>query len=1306
MMMTLSRRWVRGAVWVVLLMVGSVLARAQEVSGSISGTVEDAMGASVSGAVVTLTNTDRAFVERTLKTDKAGYYSASSLPLGNYSVTIAVKGFKTTTITGIVLHANDALKADQKLVAGSGTESVSVVASRAVLNLENGTSQGLVNHTQVLELPLVTRNNEQLVTLQPGVVYGGSGSDQLYIGQVLPTDTTHQTLMPDQALYSINGLRPTANSWTIDGADNLDHGGAASISGPNLTTLSSPSIDSISEFVTLRGDYEAQYGRSAGGQINVVTNSGTNTLHGGVFEFLRNDQFNANNYFNKLVGVARPLMRYNDFGATVGGPVVIPHLYNGKDKTFFFFSEELRRVSQYASSTAYVPTAGERVGDFTNTTYPNYVLINGAWTPGASAVCDSANAQTGACSSSAGIPYTTSIAAAQVAAQAATPPTNVISPAAQAYINDIYNNVPLPPSATDLQAGLDPHTLINNFHNVFDDTQEIARLDHALNSKTNIFYRFQHDDLPTTEGGGLFINGGLPAVPGRMGASITWTKSPVWEHLGHVTVAARPTLLFDMGYAYSSGAVVSTPVGLVSNAGAPDVSAIYTQPNVLPFPNRLGVVPNLTFVGTNGPNLASNGLYNDHNYNHNGFASVTKVMGQHTFKFGFTYNHLQKLENATGTNNQGNFSFNPGASPTAAQLTTLGTALGATVYAPSPFDAEWANFMIGNANGGFAQASQAITANLNENKIELYGQDEWRASPRLTVNLGVRYSYFAQPTDDGKELSNFDPAIFSTYNEQTIASNGNLCTLASQTTPGYSFGTNSVTVTYTMANCPNVNGLNAYQPNENADPLDGIILGDPDFIRAENSLVGTTSFPFTEPPGATVIEDHGSPFGEEVGQAEKHDWAPRLGFAYDVFGSGRTVLRGGYGMAYDDASVHQYEEEVFNNLPYVVVNNYSVSQMSTVSSTVAPNLAPPTLYATPVIYKTPYIQQYSLDVQQAVTPTLTLDVGYFGDHGTHLQGVVDINEVPPGAFTTTSIGYTQVAGCTGFTSRACEAPLNQIRPFPGYTAINTTQNIFNSVYNSLQAKVTKKFSGKSMIDANYTWSRSLTNAQNDYSTAPQNTYNLASEYGPSPYNRNSVLTVDGVWELPWMKEQQDIVGRIVGGWELTGIYTLDSGLPLTATMAGGGTVQYGGLTSIYNGQTNGGVASDAAGLGVFAGSLATLRPNQVLSPSNGYGQVSLKTRSNWFNQTAFAAPSIASFQVGNEKPGAIIGPGFNRLDVGIFRNFKITRGVVFTLRGEGFNVLNHTNWGSVDTVATDSQFGQVTSTRDPRLLQVAGKLNF
>ena len=1259
--MTLSRRWVRGAVWVVLLMVGSVLARAQEVSGSISGTVVDATGASVSGAVVTLTNTDRAYVERSLKTDKVGYYTASSLPLGNYSVTVAMKGFKTASVSGLVLHANDALKVDEKLAVGSATETVSVVANQTALNLENGMSEGLVSGTQVRELVLNNRNYEQLLTLQPGVAYGSATNDQLYIGASLPSGTSAQVA------YSINGSRPTANNWTIDGADNVDR-------GANLTLLAYPSVDAISEFVTLRGTYEAEYGRSASGQINVVTKSGTNDFHGGAYEFFRNDFFNADNYFNKLTTITpTPALRYNDFGFSVGGPVAIPHYYNGRDKTFFFYSQEFRRVVQYASLTAYVPTADERKGIFTN----SWIGSGTSQTQAPVAVCSGPN--TGACTA-----YATSFAGT----------TGIVSATSQAYITDIFNNVPLPPSAADVAAGLDAHTLVNNVRNVFNDTQEFARVDHALNAKTNVFYRYLHDSLPTTEGAGLFIGDNMPGV------STTSTKSPGTQHLGHMTVMVHPTLLVDMGYAYSSGAVISTPIGLVASANSPDINP------ALPYPSSVGVVPSISFSG-NLPNIASNGIYNDHNVNHNGFGNITKNVGQHTLKFGLTYNHYQKLEGATSTNNQGSYTFTAAVAPNAAQI----AAAGATA-APSSFDSQWANFMIGNAGGGFSQASQATVANINQNLIELYGQDDWRASRRLTVNLGVRYSYFGQPYDVGNELSNFNPARYVPFNAETIASNGNLCTMSGQTTPSYSYTTTGVAVTYTLANCPNVNGLNPYQPNMSADPLDGLILGDPDFIKSENA-VGALNFPFAEPSGAPAIETHGSPFGLEVGQAEKHDWAPRLGFAYDVFGNGKSVVRGGFGIAYDSSSVHQYEMEVFNNPPYVSTGLYTTAVLSqnyfaSGSASASISYVPPSLYASPIIYKTPYVQQFSVDAQQAISPTMTVDLGYFGDHGTHLQGAVDVNEVRPGAFTQTSIGYNQVAGCNGFTSQACEAPLNQIRPYLGYTAINTMLNIFNSNYNSLQAKVTKKFSGKSLIDVNYTWSRGLTDAQNDSATAAQNTYNLAAEYGPSAYNRSQILTVDAVWELPWMKEQTDLMGRIVGGWELSGIYALNSGLPLTATMSASAStpINYGGLTSTYNGNLNGGVPTDAAGLGILGPSLASLRPNQVLDPGNGYGQVALKTRLHWFNQTAFVAPSASSFQVGNERRNAMVGPGFNRLDVGIFRNFKLVHGVVFTLRGEGFNVLNHTNWGSVGTSATSSTFGQITATRDPRILQVAGKINF
>ena len=868
--------------------------------------------------------------------------------------------------------------------------------------------------------------------------------------------------------------------------------------------------------------------------------------------------------------------------------------------------------------------------------------------------------------------------------------------------------------------------------NVFNNSQEFARIDETLGSKANIFYHYLHDSLPTSEGLGLFTPGatGTPGIfSGLPGVSTTQTTSPSTQHLVHIAIAARPGLLADLGFAYSSGAIHSTPVGLaassVDNANSQSIASTTT----IPYPNTLGVVPNLQFAGNNLTSIVNAGKYNESSIDTNYFGDITKVVRQHTFKFGVSYNRYENKENATGNASpypQGNFTFQP-STPTPAQL----FAVGAGTVAASPLESEFANFLIGNANGGFSQGSESMTPDIHDGQIELYGQDDWRVSQRLTVNLGVRYSYFGQPWDKNNELTNFDSAVYRAFNAETIASTGNLCTMAGQTTEVISFSATGVTTNFTLANCPNINGLNAYQPNTVADPLNGLIIGTPAFIASQNYVgIYSLNFPYAAPSGAPSILTHGSPWGVQVGHAEKHDFAPRVGFAYDLYGNGKTALRGGYGMMYDASGVSMYEQEVFNNPPYAYVSNYAAAGLSAptcpinqgtsspqticfgtvAGSASAVNLAPPTLYGTPVIYQTPYVQQYSLDIQQAITPTMTLDVGYFGDHGTHLLGRVDLNEARPGAFaiptaSAPAIGYSQSAGCTAFTSAACEAPLNQIRPYPGYNAINSVQTIFNSNYGSLQAKVTKKFSGKSLIDANYTWSRNLTNTPGE-NLAAQNTYNLAAEYGLSPYNRNDVLTIDGIWDLPWYREQKDIIGKIAGGWEVSGIYAVNSGLPMTVTMSPGGTVNYQGLTSIYNGQINGGLANDSAGLGILGGSLASLRPNQVLKPSDGYNQVNLRSRLNWFNQTAFTAPGVSSYQVGNEKRAIINGPGFNRLDIGVFRTFKFPYGTSFTLRGEGFNILNHTNWGSVDTGATSATFGQVLSARDPRILQIAGKVNF
>jgi hypothetical protein len=1217
-------------VTVLALAVGAAIG--QETTGSISGTVKDSSGATIKGATVTVTNTDRGHLERTLTTSSAGFYTATSLPLGTYTVKVVDAGFKAEDVTGLVLHANDALTVNRTLAAGDVSQTISVTADQAQLNLENGTSAGLITGDQLNELVLNGRNYEQFLQLQPGVVYGGT-TDSLYVGSTAPGGASNQVN------FSVNGGRNTSNNWTIDGADNVDR-------GANLTLLTFPSVDAIAEVKTLRGQYSAEFGRSASGQINVITKSGTNQFHGTLYEFFRNDALNANNWGNKLVApfVPRTKLRYNDFGGSIGGPVWIPHIYNGHDKTFFFFSDEARRFVQYSSGTNYVPTAAERAGDFSNAYYaPAGSSLASAQGP--VAVCTAYNATNGTCAT-----YGDQV-------------TN-ISPTAAAYLKNLYSIVPLPPSAADLAAGLDPHTLIATVPNVFNDNQIIVRVDQAVGQKLNVFYRYIHDTFPLYLGTGGFVTSYIPGV------SATIEKNPGTEHLGHATYTFSPTLLANIGYAYSTNAINQTPVGAFTSASSPDVRP------TLPFANTLGVIPTLSFTGTNAlTSLGSSGIYNDYSRNHNAFGDVTKVLGNNTIIVGMTYDHYQKMENATG-GNQGSFTF--------ATLTGVPTVAG--LNGASQTDLAYSNFLLGNANGGFSQASTAITANIQENIFEGYIQDNWKATPRLSINLGVRYGYYGQPTDGGGRLNNFDPATYNSTLAPTIDSSGAICFTAP---------------------CLNTHGLNNGLPNPAADYVG---------INYINGMI------FSNPSAAN--NNQASPYGNKIGQADNNNFAPRFGFAYDVFGDGKTALRGGYGWSFDESEVSYYETAVFNNPPAVTSYSLTTAVLDNpagkTSAALAPSVTPGRLVASPLNYNTPYVQQYSLDIQQEVTPTLMLDVGYFGTHGTHLIGLIDINEPTPNSFvgkvSPTDYSSTCVYGNTpgnpgtpgvaAFISTACDRPLNTIKPYLGYFSVDAVRSIFSSNYNGLQVKVTKKFSGKSFIDANYTWSRDLTNNQNDYSTPPQNTYNINADYGRAADDRTDVLSIDGVWEIPWMKEQHGVVGHVVGGWEISAIAIINSGLPLTVSESSGGLINY-GYTSTASGSAYGGYATDAAGIGILGNTNAGLRPNMIANPNSGNGNRTIHNHLEWFYRGAFAAPLPGSGQVGNEKRGVVEGPGFNHEDVGLFRNFKLYRNLDFQFRAEAYNVLNHTNLGAPGTTATSaSTYGVITGARDNRVLQMAGKIRF
>ena len=1204
-------------------------------TGSISGTVTDSTGAVVKGATVVLTNTDRNHVERTLTTGNAGFYTATALPLGTYTAKISDHGFKSAVVTGLVLNVADALTVNMALHAGGESETITVTADEARVNLEDATSAGLINSVQMNEMPLITRNYETLLNLQPGVAYGGA-SDQLASGPTGPSGAS------STVAFSVNGGRTTSNGWTIDGADNLDR-------GANLTLYTFPSPDAIAEFKTLRGQYSAQFGRNASGQIDVVTKSGTNAIHGSAYEYLRNDYFDANGYTNDFLGSHIPAYRYNVFGFSVGGPVLIPKVYNGRNKTFFFVSEEWQRIiNVLANTSALVPQASERAGDFTQSGQK----INGLWTTGPVTVCTA---------------YTTNPATQVNTCTATGTQVTNNSPTAAEYLKDVYSKIPVPNVAYDIAHNLDPHTILSAFKNTINNLDSVVRVDQQFGEKLTVFYRYLHDTFPENLPEGQFTTVPIP------GANTTVAVNPGTQHLGRGTYAFGPTALLSLGYAFSNGNIVSTPSGFLSSSQSADI-----KPSLV-YANTVGVIPTVTVSGMQ--NLAGSIAYIDHGTNHQAFGDFTKVLHNHTVIAGFSYNHYQKLENNT-TGTQGAFAFGND---------TAFSNVPANANAGAAEAQGFANFLIGNANGsspsaGFSQLSRDPVTDIKEALYEAFVQDNWKATPHLTLNVGVRYSYYGQPWDARLQLSNFNSATYSATGAPTIASTGLICFTSPCTQTGSNAGLS--TAANPAANYVGINYLN------------GMIYNGP----------------------SAVNNNQASPYGNKVGSAQKTNFAPRFGFALDVFGDGKTALRGGYGWSFDDAEVSYYETTVFNNPPAVAT--YSVGQTSFDSpaggATTALSSTPGRIQAVPLTYKTPYVQQYSLDVQQAITPTLVLDVGYFGDHGTHLLGAENLDQPRPGAWIgvvqPTSSGSTCIDSDTGlqsFLNSTCDRVINQIRPNLGYSAIDSLRTIFSSNYNALQVKATKRFSGKTYIDANYTWSRDLTNAQADYSGFIQDIYNPNGDYGRAAVDRNNVLSVDGVYELPWYREQKGLVGHVIGGWELSGILAVDSGLPVSVSASSANSPAYnlpGAGTSVLNGRTTTGYITDNAGLGSLGATSAGLRLNQIGDPNNGYGtKIHNKTYNGlWFYSGAFAAaPPSQTTLAPTARRGTIQGPGFNRLDVGIHRNFRIYERLKFQFRFEAFNAANHTNVQGINAAAgATGTFGEVTSYRDARILQFAGRFDF
>ena len=971
----------------VLLLCCPILGHAQELAATLTGTVSDPSGAVIPGANVTITENGVNGVSRVVQTNAQGSYTATNLEAGRYTITVTAPGFKTFSAQDVTVYVAQTRSVDAKLETGAVSQTVNVQQSTVALDTTTSALAGTISGTQVRELQLNNRNFEQLVTLQPGVVSGLP--DQVGFG------------LSNTSSVAVNGARDTANNWTVDGADIND-------SGSNATLLNVPSVDAIQEFTLERSTYDAGFGRSGGGQVLVATKSGTSGFHGDAYEFNRNNVFNANSYFNKQSNLPRAIERYNDFGFTIGGPLFIPKVYNtAKDKTFFFWSEEWRKVSSPVTASVQPATASDLKGIFSGD------LVSGKNAVAAPPGCVTYDAT----------------------ANQSTINPSCYSKNSQVYLTNLYDRFPANSSSG----------LYNFSYSQLNNTREdLVRFDYNISQKLHFFGRAMQDETPENFPQGLFAG---PNFPGVAGAAV---NAPGENVVGNLTWTISPRMVNEAEFAYSQGTISSSfEPGAIDNS--PTVAKALT--NKTTYTDPYGRIPNIAiFDGTQG--LGSGVTpYFERNLDRNLFDNFSVTLGKHTVRVGASVAQMLKTENAS--NGAANFSFT-----------------------------NFQNFLLGNVLT-YTQASRDTVPDLHYFNIEAYVQDDWQVSQNLTLNLGLRYSYFPSPADVLNTLNNFDPLLFDPTKAPTI-----------DPVSGNFVAGGQIPATY----------------------VNGIIFPTGAACSQAQAIA----------PGVTC-----SPYGAHVNPDPKTNFAPRFGFAFVPYGDGKVAVHGGFGIFYDRMLNGIWEQNAFQDPPLTqtsTINNTNFDNPTGANSvSLGPNRL--TTTGTPTMKNPSYID-YNLSVQDQFLPNTVGEIAYVGNLGRHLLGERELNQPTLAARQANPNAY-----------------VTAVVPYLGYAAFASRIPEYSSNYNSLQVSLNHRTQQGLTLGIAYTWGRTLTNQGFDRGAETYDTYNPNFDYGPAPLNQPQTFVANYVWDLPFYKGQHGIVGHVLGGWELSGITQFDSGQSFSINQA-------------------------------------------------------------------------------------------------------------------------------------------------------------
>ncbi|HZT33223.1 MAG TPA: TonB-dependent receptor [Bryobacteraceae bacterium] len=1145
----------------------AVAAHAQSITGSVVGSVTDASGARVGNCTVTLTDL-RTSQDQTLRSPD-GEFLFPLLKPGRYRLSADAPGFRRSA-REFTLEVDQRARLDLVLEVGAVQETVTVTAGAVVLESETSSLGQVISNRQVVDLPLNGRNPFALAALAPGV-------------QPLQTFGGGLTAGRGAAIAA------ASNNFTANGG--VTGGNEILLDGIPITVCCQgqpavvPNVDVTQEFKVQTNVSQAEFGRTSGAIFNFVSKSGSNDFHGSAFEFLRNEQLDATNFFANRAGRPpipgrtdfRPPLRYNQFGFTIGGPVLVPYVYNGRNKTFFFGGYEGVRLRRSLFSTFSVPTAAMRQGDFSASPADLFDPLSAQPNPGGG--------------------FTrTPFPGRQIPSQ---------------RFNNVALNMlklyPLP-----IRSGI-----VNNYDAVAssqdNDDQGNVRLDHYFSDRLRTFARFSmvnnFDAQPN------YWNS--IATPGAFTQAITG-KVFGWDTVYNLSA----NKLLDLRYGFAWQTNYREPLGVhvdLVGLGLPATLVSQMQARYLPV---------LNITGFNGPDQNTNQAWS--RYTHILAASMTWLAGGHTVKFGWD-GRMFRDHNAAVQNTSGSYTFSGsflnGPNPNAA------LPAGAAPYLA------FGSFLMGLPSDGSIGLRDATS--IQQFYHAFYLQDDWKVTPRLTLNLGLRLDFETGVTERFNRLSVIDPSAPNPLAQQT--------------------------------------GLN---------------------------FTGAVRF----------VGQGGLP---RSAWKTNYTWNPRVGMAFQV--DAKTVLRGGYGIFVVPTLTRMFLTGFpgFSTSTTLLATVDGINPVASLSNPFPSGLVPLqgasqgplTAVGSSVsgsIYNNPasYVQQFNFDVQRQLPGSLYVDIAYAGSSGVDIPLNLPYNDLNPAYFgkpgDAATVSYLQQLVPNPFFGRISTGPLSTaqvqrqllLRQYPQFTAFTANAlSAGHTSYHSLQARAQWRPRSSVTLLASYTWSKSLGNVNQlvtnylDPAVANyQDNFNLRLEKSLMPTDIPQRLVLSGVWDLPFGKgkavgrDAGRFVNAFIGGWQVNGVLTAQSGFPLVLGVAGAPP---------------------------FAGNRPSRVAGQQAATSGGIldrlGPPSSTQR--YLNNAAFVVPQ--SFQFG-DVPRALSDArrqGLFNLDFSAFKNWSMGERWSLQFRAEAFNLTNTVQFGAPGQTFNTPGFGVIGSQYNfPRQVQLGMKI--